>query len=239
MITNVTKRLFLLLVILIGGFGVIFALPKTPAPPLPGVIMVLPEYIGEWYGRDAAVSQRERDVLGSATRFARKQYTNAQGDAIFVSIVLAGEDMSTSIHRPERCLPSQGYIIVDQHSVKVPLEGHPLTATRLHNLRPLFLDGKPMLTAEGKQRNEFSLIYYWFVGSTQTTAGHTARYFIDARDRLVKGCNQQWAYVTVMSRISASGLEKFGRTEAQTDAMLQDFVKRLTPSIQQPTVEVH
>ena len=235
---SVTQRLWLLLAMLFFGFGIIFVLPTTPKPPAPGVLMTLPDFIGEWYGQDAAVTERERLVLGPETRFARKQYTNAKGDSIYVSIVLAGEDMSTSIHRPERCLPAQGYNIVDIHRVNAQLGADSLTMTRLHNIRPIYdASGKPILRPDGKQVHEYSLIYYWFVGSTETTADHTIRYLIDARDRLLKGSNQPWAYVTVMGRIT-SNLEKYGRDEAQTDAMLHSFVQKLAPVIQGPSVKI-
>jgi len=237
MINHVTKRLLMLWALLFLGFGVIFVLPKTPTPPPPGVVMVLPDFIGDWYGQEAVVTEKERQVLGRETRFARKLYTNAKGDAIYVSIVLAGEDMSTSIHRPERCLPAQGYTIVDQRPAKMALATSPLTTTRLHNIRPLFeTNGKPSLLPDGKQANEFSLLYYWFVGSTETTHDHSARYLIDARDRLFKGCNQSWAYVTVMSRITGK-LDRFGRSEEQTDAMIHDFILKLAPLIQSPAVK--
>ncbi|MEI6561060.1 MAG: exosortase-associated EpsI family protein [Verrucomicrobiota bacterium] len=238
MIAPVAKRLLLLWAVLFLGFSVIYVLPKTPAPPPPGVIMALPDFIGDWYGQEATVTEKERQVLGSETRFARKLYTNARGEAIYVSIVLAGEDMSTSIHRPERCLPAQGYTIVDKHTVKAALAAGSLTMTRLHNIRPFFDGtGKPYLFPDGKQANEFSLLYYWFVGSTETTDDHTARYFIDARDRLFKGCNQSWAYVTVMSRITEKLDTRFGRNEAQTDAMIHDFILKLAPLIQSSAVK--
>ena len=239
MIIDLSKRLWLLLAILLLGLSSLYLLPKgAKQQPPPGVVTALPDFIGEWYGQDAAISERERGVLGSETRFLRKQYTNARGDSIMVSVIFSGEDMSISIHRPERCLPAQGYTMVDQHTRKIALENrHPLTVTRLHNLRPLFThEGKPITTPSGNQANEFSLLYYWFVGCTETTASHTTRYFIDARDRFLKGATQPWAYVTVVSRITAN-LEKFGRTEAQTDALLQDFIQKLTPLIQQPVVQ--
>ena len=147
--------------------------------------------------------------------------------------------MSTSIHRPERCLPAQGYTVASSQSLKVVLQPQPLTVTRLHNLRPLYTEaGKPILGRNGKSLNEFSLLYYWFVGCSDTTNDHNTRYTIDSRDRLLKGYNQPWAYVTVMSRIS-QGLQPFGRTEAQTDAMIQAFIQKLVPLIQKPTVHIH
>ena len=113
-----------------------------------------------------------------------------------------------------------------------------LTITRLHSLRPLYTEsGKPLISRNGKPMNEFSLVYYWFIGCTDTTHDHNTRYYIDSRDRLLKGYNQPWAYVTVMSRIS-QGLQPFGRTEEQTDAILTDFVQRLVPLIQKPGVRI-
>lgn len=238
MMSPLSRRLMLILAMLVAGFSLIFILPKVSKPPQPGVKMNLPDFIGEWYGQDAVVTERERQVLGKETEFARKQYTNGRGDSIFVSIVLSGEDMSTSIHRPERCLPAQGYTVVDTRAAKVDLPPRKLTTTRLHNIRPLYdPNGKPLMLQDGKPINEFSLIYYWFIGTSETTADHTQRYLMDTRDRLLHGANQRWAYVTVMSRITAN-LQKFGRTDAQTDAMLQQFIQQLMPVIQKPDVVV-
>lgn len=233
-----SKRLVALLALLLCGLGAVFVLPDPPPPPAPGVASELPDFIGGWYGRDAAVSPREIEALGKETRFARKQYTNALGDAIYVSIVFSGEDMSASIHRPERCLPAQGYTMMDTRRLRLPVGEKRLTVTRLHNLRPLYdAEKKPVFTRAGKQFNEYSLVYYWFAGSSETTADHTARYFMDARDRILKGTSQSWAYITVMGRITQN-MNKFGRTEAQTDKILQDFILELLPLIQKPGVHI-
>jgi len=237
MITNVTKRLLLLMVILLAGLGAVFLLPKNVERLTPGVVMTLPDFIGEWFGQEVAVNQGERDILGSETRFARKRYTNTRGDTIFVSIVLSGEDMSSSIHRPERCLPAQGFTIVDTHPIRMEYQSQPFTMTRLHNMRQVDpATGKPLLTSDGKPVKDFSLIYYWFIGSDETVADHTLRYLMDIRDRLLKGSYQPWAYVTVMSGISDR--QKFGRNEQQTDVLIQNFVRQLVPMIQKPTVKM-
>jgi len=237
MITNITKRLLLLMAILLLGLSLVFLLPKNVKRLTPGVTLELPEYLGEWYGQTVEVSQGEKDILGGETRFARTRYTNGRGDSIFVSVVLSGEDMSTSIHRPERCLPSQGFTILDSRPIPVDLQPRALTVTRLYNKREIDpATGKPLLSSKGKPMNEFSLIYYWFIGSDETTADHTMRYLLDTRDRLLRGAYQPWAYVTVMSSITGSYQTQFGRTEDQTDAILQEFVKKLVPKIQNARV---
>lgn len=235
MMTNLTRRLWFLLVFLFVGFGAMELLPRSGTRPEPGVAMQLPEYIGAWYGQDVKVSEKESAILGEQTRFVRKLYTNGRGDSIYVSIVVAGEDMSISIHRPERCLPAQGYNILDARTATLPLPSGSLTTSRLHTERPLFTpDGKPVIW-KGKSAVEYSLMHYWFIGCKEMTHNHTVRYFLDARDRLFKGCDQPWAYVTVLSRIS-EGFEKFGRNEAQTDAFMREFMQQLVPAIVKPGV---
>lgn len=225
------RRLLFLQAVVLLGFGSVFLLPTAPHRPEPGVSMELPEFYGDWYGRDAEVTQKERDTLGAETRFARKVYTNSKGDMVYVSIVLAGSDMNNSIHRPERCLPAQGYTMLDSHRLKVPLaSGDALTVTRLHNRRPMQVAGR------SEPIDEESLHYYWFISSRETTADHIERNFMDVRDRLLHGYNQPWAYVTVVSRISGK-LQRFGKNEAETDAMLQRFIKDLVPIIEKPTVK--
>jgi len=166
-----TKRLLILLSVLAGGMSLIFLLPKIPNSQPLGINLALPSEIGNWYGQDEAITEKERSVLGTETEFARKVYSNDRGDQILVSIVLGGEDMNTSIHRPERCLPAQGWTIVDSNRIAIPLndEGHDvLKVTRLHNMRPV-------QDREGHKFNLYNLNYYWFVGCTDTTASHMRR----------------------------------------------------------------
>ena len=75
------------------------------------------------------------------------------------------------------------------------------------------------------------------MSSRETTASHYYRYLIDTRDRFLYGATQRWAYVTVTSRITEN-MERFGRTEEQTDAMLQGFIRQLLPAIQKPEVRI-
>jgi EpsI family protein len=215
----------------------VFLLPKNVKRLTPGVIMHLPDFVGEWYGQEVIVDQGERDILGSETKFARKRYTNTRGDTIFVSIVLSGEDMSSSIHRPERCLPAQGFQIINTHPIKIEYQSSPFTVTRLHNMRQIdAVTGKPPRSPDAKIMNDFNLIYYWFIGSDETTADHTARYLMDIRDRLLKGSYQPWAYITLMSSITST-YQKNGRNEEQTDALIQSFIKQIVPVIQKPNIK--
>jgi EpsI family protein len=218
------KRLLTLESVLLIGFGSVFLLPKKIEIQPAAVAMALPTFVGEWYGADQAISQGEKDSLGPDTQFVRKLYTNARGDQFFVSIVFSGPDMSSSIHRPERCLPAQGWTVVDTKVAQVPVGKGNLAVTRLRNLRNLPNGNASPLAI-------YSLDYYWFVGHEIQTPSHLHRTWIDIRDRLLKGRNQQWAYVTVVGTIT-KGLQPFGRSEKETDELIKIFIGELVPQLQ-------
>lgn len=219
-----TSRLAILLALLLGGMSSIFLLPKQLGFQPVGVEVELPKMVGGWYGTDISVSEKEIKVLGEGTEFARKSYRNGRGFELIASIVLSGQDMNTSIHRPERCIPAQGFSIIDKRSVPVALTGRPpLRVTRLQNVRnSAGGDAGPMY---------YNLTYYWFVGHTDMTGSHMARTWMDVRDRLFHGYNQRWAYLTIAATLPP-GAAKDPRVEETVDEWVQDFMKQLLPKIE-------
>ncbi len=217
------KRLLSLQVILLGGLGSVFILPKDIRIQPASIDLALPEFVGSWQGKDQAISQGERDILGADTQFSRKVYSRGT-DEIFASIVLSGPDMNTSIHRPERCLPAQGWTISSSEKTSIQAGERNLYATRLHNLRSIPSTNGGSLTIK-------SLTYYWFVGHSDVTASHYERTWIDIRDRVLRGRNQQWAYVTVASNITKD-FRIFGRDEHQADDLMREFIKDFVPLVQ-------
>jgi EpsI family protein len=224
-----TSRLAILLAVLLGGMSTVLLLPKHLSYQPVGIELQLPEYVGEWYGLDVKVSDREIAILGADTEFSRKSYTNGRGDEIQVSIVLSGEDMNTSIHRPERCLPAQGWTISDKHTIRLPLSGlGTVPVTCLNNVRNIAHDDKAI--------SIHNVSYYWFAGHTDLTASHLDRTLIDIRDRITHGYNQRWAYITV-SAVVTDNLKKFGRTEDETTRLIEDFIKRLAPVLHKESLK--
>jgi EpsI family protein len=220
-----TKRLFILLVVMLAGLSSVLFLPRQLGFQPVGVKLELPKMVGGiWYGEDMAVSEKERKVLGEETEFARKAYRNARGYIITASVVLSGQDMNTSIHRPERCMPAQGFAVIDNRPVAVPLREGTMPATRLLNVRNI-----PADETSGPISN-YNLTYYWFVGHNDITASHFARTWFDIRDRLVHGYNQRWAYVTVAASLPPDAM-KDPRIEKVMDEWLQTFIKQLMPQI--------
>jgi EpsI family protein len=224
----IINRLLVLQVLLVLGMGSVFLLPKKSGIGPAGIALTLPADLGMWTGSDATVSALELQGLAPDTGFARRLYTDPFGDQVYVSIVLSGGDMANSIHRPERCLPAQGWTVEHSSVVGIPMKnGPPLAVTKLSNIREARLRSSPTpITVR-------QLDYYWFIGSRDVTPSTWERTYIDIKDRMLHGENQRWAYVTVASTVT-DNLQRFGRNEAETSKIIQDFIAQIVPQFQRP-----
>jgi EpsI family protein len=190
--------------------------------------MKLPIWVGTWLGEDAEVSAKELGGLARDTQFARKIYTGPEGDHIFVSIVMSGDDMASSIHRPERCLPAQGWNLQASTKQTIALaDGKSLPTTLLRSVR--FIGDNA-----GHKLLITNLNYYWFVGYKQTTASHLERTIFDIRDRLLDGYDQRWAYVTVAGVVT-EGWSMPNRSEAETAKVIEKFTSELVHKLETPS----
>lgn len=226
-----TSRLAILLAILLAGLSSVFFLPATLLQPV-GIELHLPEYLGQWWGHDVQVTQKERDTLGLDTEFARKGYDNGLGTQVLTSIVLSGEDMMTGIHRPERCLDAQGWTFKPPtaRTISIPDIGK-LDVMRVQNTK--YVKGR-----DGKPVEIRNICYYWFAGTRELTPSHYERVWFDSRDRIIKGYIQRWAMVMVSADITDAH-DRFGRDEAATDKLLTGFVQQLAPKVHKPSLRYH
>ena len=223
----ITRQLVILQVALALGLGAVFLLPTKTALGPAGIALKLPDDVGEWKGRDAAVSPQELAGLAPDTGFARRFYKDAHGNEMYVSIVLSGTDMANSIHRPERCLSAQGWTVERADKVNIDLPGGtPLKVTKLSDERELHPDAAHTVA----WRN---LNYYWFVGSHDITASHWTRTFIDVKDRILHGEAQRWAYITVATSVG-DNLKPDGLNAADTSRLVEGFIAQIVPRFQKP-----
>ena len=148
----------------LGGATAAFCL-FTPSPntaPLAGVIMDLPEKIGAFTGKVIAATPGELAILPTDTQIVRREYTDTVGDRIMASIVLSGGE-KRSIHRPEVCLPAQGWSMRGGKVERVALaDGSDLDVMNLSLVRQVEV-------GPGDRRNLYAHYFYWFVGKNVTT----------------------------------------------------------------------
>ncbi len=231
-----TSRLATLLGIVAAGVLSIFLLPRSAAQPtglrLANGNPALPWEVAGWIGEDLEIAKIEIDTLGLGTQFARKEYMDARRNRATATIVLSGRDISNSLHRPERCLLAQGWRELDSQELQITTKDKTtFPVRRLHNT-------KSVQDKDGKTVGETEIYtYYWFVGEKALTAGHFERFFIDNRDRLFRGVDQRWAYVTVSAVIPRGRNPKeHSESRRATDDKLREFIGVLAPQIHGPTV---
>lgn len=210
--------------VVLGGATAALCL-LTPSPntaPLGGVIMALPERIGNFTGQVIAATPGELAILPKDTEIVRREYLDPAGDRIMASIVLSGGE-KRSIHRPEVCLPAQGWSMRGGKVERLTLaDGNDLDVMNLSLVRDVEV-------GPGDRRQLYANYLYWFVGKDISTPHHWNRVFLTSYDRITKNLNHRWAYVIVMSIITEGFLPN-GKNETQTVQMLKEFTAEIAPS---------
>lgn len=163
--------------------------PATTICEAPKVVLdELPGYTSE----ELPISEAEINVLPGDTQILKRLYTAPNGHWYAVSLVIGGTSKS-SIHRPELCLPSQGFLMTNPHTVE-------LTDSVW---RVICLDG-------GRERPSLGFAYTFFNQAGYKTASHMKRIFRDVWDRSFYNRIDRWVMITVnSSRSDDLGITEF------------------------------
>jgi hypothetical protein len=194
--------------------------------------MDIPSSAGNWTMRTIPASELELKILAADTRFSKAvclrpregEVDLASGlpipDRIDLSVVLSGHDLNNSIHRPERCMPSQGHVIGSSSNVSFDLpNGRSLTVRRLLSVQSI---------PTNEERTEFAsfncVTYYFFVGHDSITQDHVKRTLVDMKDRLMRGMDQRWAYVSASMWYGKVPWIEEEVSIGEADAKLRQFI---------------
>ena len=199
----------------------------------PGVKLVdgrpfLVDKVGDWTGGELqGLSEVERQLLPADTEGARRIYTDKNGDQLWCSVILAGREV-TSIHRPEFCLPGQGWKIQDEHVQTVPVAevpGGSLGMMRMNATRSVPL-------TDGRTEQYRSIFVYWFIGKDRVTPYHWQRIFWTARDRVLHNTNHRWAYVMISVLVSNDmAQDNNGKSSDEAMKVAARFVRDIYPTL--------
>lgn len=227
----------LLPVFVVATLSSIYFLPSAGKVAESAVRMDLPEMSERWEFKTLPPSEAEINTLAKDTEFAKaiclqprpgEYYSNGDRvlDRIDLSVVLSGADINNSIHRPERCMPSQGHQILTSTDRNIKLgNGRNIVVKRLGSVQRI---------PTNEERTEFlelkCVSYYFFVGHDRITNDHYGRTFADMKDRLLKGMDQRWAYVSTSTWFGKLPWMGEQVTEAEADAKLTEFVSRFAES---------
>lgn len=216
------------------GLGTVFVCLKSPATVLgddAGVSLELPDRVLHMSGREGEVSEAEKTILPPDTEIVKMLYHGVSAadteDVVTCTIVLSANDRR-SLHRPQVCLPGQGFTIDSTEIVPIEMQsGEILKVMRLG------LSREQEVAKDKKVKLRWYYLY-WYVGKDVTTPKTLNRMMITAVDNVFRNVNHRWAYVSVMSMIT-EGLDpngKRGRGPAETQLLLEDFIRESVPVFQ-------
>jgi hypothetical protein len=171
--------------------------PGIKATAIPGTLVMnvdLPEKVLDFTSTNLPPEQVVLDYLPKDTSYAQRLYTASDGFRVSGNIVLMGMDR-TSIHKPEICLPGQGWRIEQKTVVDVPIGGP--CPYRMPVAK--WIASNVARTADGQSRPVGGVYVFWFVADNEQTVSHPQRMWWLARDLLLKGVLQRWAYVSYFS----------------------------------------
>ncbi|HUA37145.1 MAG TPA: exosortase-associated EpsI family protein [Candidatus Sulfopaludibacter sp.] len=225
---------FVVVLALIGGAaGVLtglkknqkLGLPGIKATPIPGSIKLdfdLPAQVLDFTSKKEAQDQTVLNTLPKDTSYAQRLYATTNGFWVNANIVLMGMDR-TSIHKPEFCLPGQGWRIDQKATVNIPIPG-----SRPYQLRVAkWTITNFMQNANGQKEEVRGLYVFWFVARGEQTTSHWQRIWWLTRDLLTKGALQRWAYVSYFAICPP------GQEEATFDQM-KKLIAASVPQFQLP-----
>jgi hypothetical protein len=182
----------------------------------------LPERVLDFVSKPVGITRLELDWLPKDTTYGRRYYKAPDGFEMLASIVLMGTDR-TSIHKPQYCLPGQGWNINSSESG--------ITSVRIDRPHPYDLPVMKLMTTaysdklDGEKSRVRGIYVYWFVADGEITADHLQRMWWMARDLVFTGTLQRWAYVGCFTTCSP------GREEAAFERM-KEFIAGIVPEFQ-------
>lgn len=205
------------------GIGLCYVLSPATAQPEAGVTLDLPKSLLYYSGEKGEVSQAELTLLPKDTQFAKMNYPLAlNGAQLNAQIVLGGTDRR-SIHRPEVCLPGQGWTIASTEEMPVTMtNGKQLMVKKLILSKPIMV---------GSEKRNLKLVFaYWFVSREFTTPDHIHRILSDAWDMLFHNKLHRWAYVIVSAPVLGDFMSG-EKDEKQTVEFVKEAIGELAPQI--------
>ena len=199
-----------------------------------GVVMSLPVRVPSFIGQPEKPVDEETKNLPEDTEIAKMRYGTAaansgEGDLVHVSVVLAGSERR-SIHRPEVCLPGQGWSIVG--SEVMPVEIAPGKVLRVKDLAI----EKTGHHADGTETRIRAHYVYWFIGTDITTPSHFERILRTTWDSIVRNVNHRWAYASMMALVTEDldpkETHERHRTDEQTKRLMSFLIQQIAPRFQ-------
>ncbi|HYF34240.1 MAG TPA: exosortase-associated EpsI family protein, partial [Prosthecobacter sp.] len=191
----------------------------------PGVRLELPTLLAGFASHDEPMTAREQAELNEDVQIERRFYTSPQR-VILAALVLSGAE-KRSLHSPDVCLPSQGWIFGGQTTVQIDLGNGKEASAALISMH------RDIESAKGTRVRQRALNIYWYQGSDETTCAsyneHVSRTYMDA---VFRNMNHRWALISFFTpwEDDVTGMEgPYAELAALEDT--KAFIRQLMPQV--------
>lgn len=199
--------------------------PGIRATPIPGSMMMkidLPERVLDFTSTNVPEPAVVAGYLPADTSYSERMYFAPDGFRFQSVAILMGADR-TSIHRPEFCLPGQGWTIDEKEALDIPIQDQPP-----YHLQAAAWKLSQIAQANDGQKEKFEAIYiYWYVANNEETPDHNKMVEWLTLDLLRTGALQRWSYISYFA------VCKPGQEDAAIDR-IKSFIVASAPKFQLP-----
>lgn len=199
--------------------------PGLKAIPIAGSSVMeiqLPEKVLDYTSEIIPPGETVTNMLPKDTSMLTRMYTNADGFKIQLSTVMMGKDR-TSIHKPEYCLPGQGWKIEKREPMPLAMAGPP--EYQLPAMK--WTLSLPYKDKDGTMREARGFYVFWFTADNKLTDSHGQRLWWMMRDLLLTGILERWSYVSYFCYFPPE-------YEATAAVRLKQFIEQSAPEFQLP-----
>lgn len=211
--------------LLLAALGICAATDTSFQVSAPGVRLQLPLSLGDYQAREYDMTAQEKNLLDEGVKLVRDVYTSSSGRQIMATVILSGFE-KRSLHRPEVCLPNQGWTVTDRTSIPLRLEdGRDITIKMMRIFRDI--EPKPGLRVRSRAVN-----FYWYVGSQGTSCpDHYEHVFRSYFDSIFRNIQHRWAMASIFVPLPEQQVGKedpLVELDAIEDA--RAFIAKLAPT---------
>jgi Protein of unknown function (DUF3485) len=195
-----TLILIVTLVLMAGTAGALawlranqkLGLPGVKGTAIPKSVMMditLPERVLDFTSTNVPEPDVAIGYFPKDTSYTERAYFTPDGLRIQSTVILMGADR-TSIHRPEYCLPGQGWTIEDKKLVKLPIADQPPYSLDIARWNLSISVDQP----DGQKAKIAGVYAFWYVTKNEETADHDKMLEWLTLDLFRTGELQRWAY---------------------------------------------
>ena len=182
----------------------------------------LPERVLDFTSTNVPEPKVVLDFLPPDTSYAERLYSAPDGFRVQNTVILMGTDR-TSIHKPDYCLPGQGWAIKDKSVVNIPVAGPPNYQLPVAK----WVLSNSFQAPDGQKQPVGGIYVFWLVADGEETPANRQRMWWLARDLVRTGVLQRWAYVSYFA-VCAPGQEE------ATYERMKSLISHAVPEYQFP-----